>query len=79
MKTEHIHELWMKRPFQPFRLRLADGSFHDVRHPECLWVTQSLIGISSGLEDPLHGIAKKAVLADPEHVVAAEMLQGAGK
>jgi hypothetical protein len=75
MKPEHLHELWVKRPFHPFRIRLADGSFRDVLHPECLWVTPTLIGISSGLDDPLRGMLKDAALLAPEHIVAAELLQ----
>jgi hypothetical protein len=27
-----------KRPFEPFRLLISDGSSHDVRHPELVMV-----------------------------------------
>jgi len=74
MKPEHIKELQVKRPFQPFRLRLADGSSHSIDHPELIWVTDTLIGIASAVEHLTSGVPSKAVLCDPHHVVAAEML-----
>jgi hypothetical protein len=39
MKPEDIKEAQQKRPFKPFRLRLADGTCHAIHHPELLWVT----------------------------------------
>ena len=74
MKPEHIKTVQEKRPFTPFLLRLADGSAHTVLHPELLWVTGSLIGIASGVDDPARGVPEKAILCDPEHVVAVEFL-----
>ncbi len=74
MKVEHIKALQEKRLFQPFRIRMADGSTHNIQHPELLWVTQTLIGIASGIDDPSKGVPSKAVLCAPEHVVAIEML-----
>jgi hypothetical protein len=79
MKPAHLQEHWVKRPFRPFRLRLSKGSTRDVLHPECLWVTEQRIGISSGVADPVHGVAKEAVLIDPGHIVAAEMLSAQTK
>jgi len=32
--AERIGELLTRRPFRPFRLWLADGSSHEVPHPE---------------------------------------------
>lgn len=74
MKPEHIRALQVKRPFQAFRLRLADGVSHTVHHPELIWVTDSLIGIASAVDHPTQGVPTKAVLCAPEHVVAIELL-----
>ncbi len=38
-----IRELLNKKPFQPFRLFLSDGSRHDVPHPEFAWVFGSRV------------------------------------
>ena len=74
MKPENIKTVQEKRPFTPFRLRLADGTAHEIAHPELIWVTGTLIGIASGVDDPAKGVPSKAVLCAPEHVVALEML-----
>lgn len=36
MTLERLHELHQARPFQPFRVHLADGRSLDVTHPESL-------------------------------------------
>ena len=36
MKTESLHEVITAAPFRPFKLRLADGSRIEIRHPE--WI-----------------------------------------
>ena len=74
MKPEYIKEAQQKRPFKPFRLRLADGTSHAIRHPELLWVTDFLIGIASAVNDPVKDIPHKAVLCDPSHVTAIEFI-----
>jgi hypothetical protein len=37
--TQQIQRLREKQPFEPFRIVAADGSHHDVRHPENLALT----------------------------------------
>lgn len=75
MKPLHIKELQVKRPFVPFRLRLADGSSYEIHHPELLWVTNTLIGIASGIDQPTTGVPEDVVLCSPEHIVSAELLR----
>jgi hypothetical protein len=36
---QQIQRLHKKQPFEPFRIRAADGSHYDVRHPENLAIT----------------------------------------
>lgn len=75
MEPEHIKAAQHKQPFKPFRLRLSDGTFHAIAHPELLWVTDSLIGIASAVNDPQRDVPAKAVLCDPSHVVVIEFIQ----
>lgn len=53
MKPEQIRELLRRRPFQPFRVRLKDGQFHDIRYPNLHLVGESvfMIGIPAP-DDP---------------------------
>lgn len=74
MKPNRIKEFVVKRPFSPFRLRLSDGSSHVIQHPELLWVTEPIIGIASGVDDPTTGVPAKAVFCDPDHILAIEFL-----
>lgn len=74
MKPARIKEFVVKRPFTPFRMRMSDGSSHIIQHPELLWVTEQIIGIASGVDDPT-GVPARAAFCDPEHVVSIELLQ----
>ena len=74
MKPERIRAVQAKQPFRPFKIRLSDGSSHEIHQPELIWVTDDLIGISLPVNDPERGTITKAVLCDPEHIVATEFL-----
>jgi hypothetical protein len=39
MSRDDILRLLRQRPFQPFRIRLADGIVHEIRHPEMVMAT----------------------------------------
>jgi hypothetical protein len=48
-------ELWSRlhrRPFNPFRIHLSDGSYYDVRHPDLMIVghRSAVIGIKRSEE-----------------------------
>jgi hypothetical protein len=66
MNLKALQQLWHKRPFTPFRLKLADGTAYSVGHPEHLWITEVLVGVKNGRE---------AVLCAPEHIVTAKVLK----
>ena len=45
MDLEGVREALLKRPFEPFRIRLADGRSLAVRHPEMVAVGKRRIVI----------------------------------
>ena len=49
MRPDDLLEFLRRRPFEPFRLNLSDGTTYDVRHPEMMMVGRSraLIGIAA--------------------------------
>jgi len=51
MTTQEIQRLLSARPFEPFRVLVADGNSYDVRHPENLAVGGKGRLIAIGLED----------------------------
>lgn len=50
-----LKEMLNRRPFQPFRLFLSDGSRHDVPHPEFAWVYGGRIFVGTPTRDNGHG------------------------
>jgi hypothetical protein len=51
MTTEEIRRLHSKKPFEPFRLLVADGTHYDVQHPESLAMTGKGRLIAIGMRD----------------------------
>ena len=47
MSPNELFRLQRKRPFEPYRLYLTDGSYFDVMHPEMMMVSvrTSVIGV----------------------------------
>jgi hypothetical protein len=43
MSAEEIKEVLLRKPFEPFRLVMADGAAFDIRHPDLLWVGQRTV------------------------------------
>ena len=70
MNLKALQQLWHKRPFTPFRLKMSDGSAYSVDHPEHLWITEVLVGVKNG---------RDAVLCAPEHIVATEVVKRTSK
>ncbi len=69
MPPEDLDELLRKRPFEPFRIQVSDGTFYDIRHPELVMVgVESLvIGVPVvGKKIPLYERTEKVALS---HVV----------
>ena len=55
MRHEDILKLLRDQPFRPFRVYLSNGDVHEVRHPELVWVSRSLMMIAlpaAGLPSP---------------------------
>ncbi|HEY3789051.1 MAG TPA: hypothetical protein VGL71_09360 [Urbifossiella sp.] len=47
MSPHEIHQDLKRQPFEPFRLQISDGTFHDIMHPELCMVGMAsvIIGI----------------------------------
>ena len=51
MTTQEIQRLMAERPFEPFRILVADGRHFDVRHPENLALGSKGRLIAVGMDD----------------------------
>ena len=65
-----------RRPFQPLRVFLSDGSHHDVRHPEMVFVTRRSVSIA--IEPIRNQVPDDYVLCDPLHITRIEPLASDG-
>ena len=70
MRTTEIEEQVRQRPFVPFRLCMSDGTAFEVRHPEMVLVSRTILALAvhkRGARLP-EGI----VFCDPVHIIRLE-------
>ncbi|MCH7840261.1 MAG: hypothetical protein IID38_08515 [Planctomycetes bacterium] len=72
MRTSEIENQLRQRPFLPFRLRMTDGTAFEVRHPEMLMVSRTIIAVA--IHRPRARDPEGIVLCDPVHVIRIEPL-----
>jgi hypothetical protein len=76
MMQQDLLEWTRRRPFEPFRLYVSDGTAYEIRHPELCMPTFSTVII--GLpRDPAQPIAERATMISLLHVVRVEPLAAA--
>lgn len=75
MQPQEMQALLRKRPFEPFRLHLADGRVFDIKDPRINLVTELrfVLGIPE-LGNPDSGIADHFVRVDWSEIVKVEPL-----
>ena len=74
MTPESIREHLRREPFEPFRVFLSDGSVHEIRHPEMMFVMRREVVIA--LAKPGEEFARRAVFCDPLHITRIEPING---
>jgi len=74
MRPEEIREHLRRRPFQPIRLFVSDGSFYDVRHPEMAIVSRLDVIVSVGQTGD--EIPERSAYLDPVHITRVEPING---
>ncbi len=70
MRVSEIEKQLRHRPFLPFRLRMSDGSAYDVRHPEMLMVSRTIVALAT--HKPRARQPDGIVLCDPVHIIRIE-------
>ncbi len=78
MRTNEIENQLRQRPFVPFRLRMSDGKAYDVRHPEMLMVSRTVLAVA--IHRPRARQPEGIVFCDPVHIFRLEpMVNGRSK
>lgn len=70
MRTSEIEKQLHHRPFLPFRLCTSDGTAFEVRHPEMLMVSRTIIALA--IHKPRARRPEAIVLCDPVHIIRIE-------
>lgn len=70
MRTSEIEKQLYVRPFLPFVLRMTDGSAFEVRHPEMLMVSRTIVALA--IHKPRARKSEGIVLFDPVHIIRIE-------
>ena len=70
MRTTEIEKQLRHRPFLPFRLRMSDGTAFEVRHPEMLMVSRTIVAMA--MHKPKARRPEAIVLCDPAHITRIE-------
>ena len=74
MRASEILVHQRTRPFRAIRIHLSDGASYEVRHPEMMAVTTSVIFIAQPPEKD--GVPERSVYCDPLHVTRIEPIDG---
>jgi len=68
MEPQELREMLREQPFQPFRLVMSDGSGHDIRHPDLLWVglLTAYVGLTG---EPGQTYFERSIRVDLRHIM----------
>ena len=73
-----IRQLLQQQPFRPFRLYLTSNLTYEVRHPELVAVSRSLVRLGFPARDSEDVLAERIVCIALLHIVQYELLPPAG-
>ena len=75
MYVNEIRDYLRQQPFKPLRLHLSDQSSYEVRHPEMIMVTRTLVLVATrlGADD----VPEQLAYLDPIHITRIEPLNPA--
>ena len=77
MRPAEIEAQLRQRPFVRFLLRMSDGTAYEVRHPEMVLVTRTIVAVAiytAASDQP-----ERAILCDPVHIIRLEPMDGRTK
>lgn len=76
MRANDIQNVLKAQPFMPIRVHISDGSHHDVRHPEMLMVSKTVVSVAIYAKDDA-SLPESIIFCDPVHITRIEPLNGA--
>lgn len=73
MRLKEVRDLVERRPFEPFRVCVSDGSSYDVVDPELLWLTKNTLYFMR-YEEPGDELPVTKRLVDTMHITRVEAI-----
>ncbi|MEE9294228.1 MAG: hypothetical protein V3W34_04580 [Phycisphaerae bacterium] len=70
MQASEIEKQLHQRPFVPFWLCMSDGAAYEVRHPEMVLVSRTIIALA--IHKPRARRPEAIVFCDPTHIIRIE-------
>lgn len=77
MRSEDVQEFVLRRPFEPFRLTLTDGTNYDIHHPEMAMIGFSRITLGLPRPSGPDRVFDRVVVESLSHVMQIEPLETA--
>jgi len=77
MRLTDIDDYLRQRPFVPFLLRMSDGVAYEVRHPEMVILSRTVVAV--GVHRTSARFPERIILCDPIHIIRLEPLDGRAK
>jgi hypothetical protein len=74
MAPQQLQDILRRKPFEPFRLVMTDGTGYEIRHPDLLWVGQrsAMVGFTGESGQTFY---ERSVKVDLLHVIRLEPLE----
>lgn len=72
MRPDDLLRLLLKKPFEPFRLYILDGSNFEIRHPDQVMVERSTIAIAGTVAHLPRSLVERDVIVALLHISRLE-------
>jgi hypothetical protein len=72
MAANDFRGLLRRRPFEPFRIHLTDGTVYEVRHPEMAMLTLSVVWLYFPAKEQPVPVAESKVVVTLRYIVRIE-------
>jgi len=75
MRPAEIQKQVKTQPFVPMRIHLSDGSHYDIRHPEMVIVSHTVVSVAVYGKDDT-SLPENVIFCDPIHITRLEPING---
>ena len=75
MTSTDLQKLAAQRPFVPFRMYVSDGTMHEIRHRELIWVGAAMAVLVVPLPNQADAdkpLIERTIFIDLRHIVKIE-------